>query len=334
MDDLCKKPLVSVIIPVYNVEQYLKCCLDSVVSQTYKKIEIILIDDGSTDNSGRICDEYANEDTRIRVIHQVNGGQALARNNAMKYVNGDYILYVDSDDILTKDHIEYLVNLQQKYDAELVQCEMIKFRTENQLVDFEQSQNKNVRNKEELFNTQEALIQFSYQKKFTPAPWGKLIKRELMKGLQFPVGIGYEDMAIMYKVIGSARKLVYSSKVCYYYRQHQNSTMHTEFSDKKVDRIRIAEQFLNYMKENYPQNFIQAYTRYDLAQLQLLMELPFGDRYKDIKKTAYDNLKRTRRIMINDKEAPRRLKLMVWASYLGATALMVLGKAYMKLTHR
>ena len=108
------KSLVSIIIPVYNSEMYIKKCLNSVVSQTYKKLEIILVDDGSTDNSSQICDNYADNDNRIKVIHQSNGGQASARNNAIKFANGDYILYVDSDDILTVDHVEYLVNLKEK----------------------------------------------------------------------------------------------------------------------------------------------------------------------------------------------------------------------------
>ena len=324
------KPLISVIIPVYNVSAYLRRCLDSVISQIYKNLEIILVDDGSTDGSGKICEEYAEKDNRIKVFHQENGGQALARNNAIKLANGNYILYADSDDILTADHVEHLVMLQDKYSADIVQCEMIKFRDEGQILTFEQQKEID----EELYNAQEALKQFSYQKKFTASPWGKLIKKGLMDGLEFPVGVGYEDIAIMYKVIGVAEKLVYSSKVCYYYRQHQNSTMHTKFSDKKVDRIRIAEQFFDYMKQNYPENIVAAHTRYDLAQLQLLMELPFDRKYRDIKKAAYDNLKKTRNVMIQDKEAPKQLKLMVMASYLGPTVLMLLGRAYMIVTNR
>lgn len=328
------KDLISIIVPVYNVEMYLSRCLESVISQTYKNIEIILVDDGSTDNSGKTCDEYADNDTRIMVIHQKNCGQALARNNAIQYASGDYILYVDSDDILTIDHVKHLVYLKEKYGADLVQCEMMKFRSENQLIELGQVQRECMDNKEELFCAQEALKQFSYQKKFTPSPWCKLIKRELMDGLMFPVGVGYEDMAVMYKVIGKAGTLVYSPKVCYYYRQHRNSTMHTKFSDKKIDRIRIAEQFLKYMKENYPESLVSAYTRYDLAQLQLLMELPFSNEFNEIKKTAYKNLKSTRGIVIHDKDTPNRLKLMVMASYFGPTVLMLLGRAYMSLTNR
>lgn len=119
MDNLCKQPLVSIIIPLYNVEQFLRCCLDSVVFQTYENLEIILMDDGSTDESGKICDEYANRDNRIKVFHQKNGGQALARNNALRYVHGDFIIYIDSDDIITDNHVEHLVKLRNRYNSTL-----------------------------------------------------------------------------------------------------------------------------------------------------------------------------------------------------------------------
>ncbi|MGN0318612.1 MAG: hypothetical protein ACI4E1_11850, partial [Lachnospira sp.] len=241
---------------------------------------------------------------------------------------------VDSDDMLSNDHVEYLVKLRNKYNADFVQCEMIKFRDEKQILTLKNQKENQVRIEEELYNVKEALKQFSYQKKFTPAPWGKLIKKELMNGLEFPVGVGYEDMAVMFRVIGVAKKLVYSSKICYYYRQHQNSTMHTKFSDKKVDRIRIAEQFFDYIKQNYPDNIVAAHTRYDLAQLQLLMELPFDRKYCDIKKAAYDNLKKTRKVMLQDRESPNRLKFMVRASYMGPTILMLLGRIYMIVTNR
>lgn len=156
--------LVSIIIPVYNTELYLNKCIESVISQTYKNLEIILVDDGSTDNSVEICDEYARKDNRIKVIHQKNGGQALARNTAMKYVNGDYIVYIDSDDVVSIEHIDYLLLLANKYNADIVQCEMCKFRTERQLAVLQQKNSAVVDFGEEVFSSREALIQFSYKK--------------------------------------------------------------------------------------------------------------------------------------------------------------------------
>ena len=135
-------------------------------------------------------------------------------------------------------------------------------------------------------------------------------------------------MAVVYKIIARVHLLVHISERSYHYRQHKSSTMHTEFSDRKVDRIRIAEQFLDYIKDNYPEIVVSAYTRYSLAQLQLLMELPFDREYKAIRDKAFNNLRTSRNKMLHDEVAPVKLKIMVSASYLGVVPLMFLEKLY------
>ena len=120
--------MVSIIIPVYNVSEYLCKCLESVVSQTYDNLEIILVDDGSTDDSGEICDQYGRNDPRIHVLHQKNSGQAHARNRAFQESHGEYILYVDSDDFIARNHVEVLMSAAMQYDADIVQCFMKKFK--------------------------------------------------------------------------------------------------------------------------------------------------------------------------------------------------------------
>lgn len=324
--------LVSVIIPVYNVAPFLRQCLDSIINQTYQNIEILLVDDGSTDDSGKICDEYAKNDARIQVIHKKNGGQATARNDAIKVAQGEYVIYIDGDDYIGHTHIQSLIQAAEKYDADFVQCEMEKFYNNFNVLKV-YPLNKEMC-KTQIYSASDALKEFSYQGKFTPSPVCKLIKKDLMAGLEFPVGVGYEDMAVVYKVIGRAHRIVYISEISYYYRQHNGSTMHTKFSDKKVDRIRIAKLFLNYVKENYPEVVISAYTRYSLAQLQLLMELPFGKKYRNLRNIAFHNLKESRTIVLHDKEAPTRLKVMIGASYLGPVILILLGKAYAKMVRR
>lgn len=225
------EPLVSVIVPVYNVSKYLKQCLDSITDQSYKNLEIILVDDGSTDGSNRICDEYADNDARIKVIHKENGGQASARNEAAKIAQGEYIIYIDSDDYINKMHIQNLIQVALEYDADLVQCAMIEFW--DSLNETKIIEPKDRQNKKQLYTATAALKEFSYQRIFTPSPWCKLLKKDLMANIEFPVGIGYEDMAITYKIIGRAHKIVYIPEISYYYRQHQNSTMHSKFSEKK-----------------------------------------------------------------------------------------------------
>ena len=323
---------ISIIVPVYNVSKYLKQCLDSITAQSYKNLEIILVDDGSTDGSNRICDEYADNDARIKVIHKENGGQASARNEAAKIAQGEYIIYIDSDDYINKMHIQNLIQVALEYDADLVQCAMIEFW--DSLNETKIIEPKDRQNKKQLYTATAALKEFSYQRIFTPSPWCKLLKKDLMANIEFPVGIGYEDMAITYKIIGRAHKIVYIPEISYYYRQHQNSTMHSKFSEKKIDRIRIADQFLNYIKTYYPELTTSAYTRYLLAQLQLLMELPFDKKYKNIRNKTFNNIKMYRNIMLHDKEAPIKLKFMVGASYLGPIILMYLGRIYANKINR
>lgn len=323
-------PLVSVIIPIYNVSQYLKQCLDSIINQTYKNLEIILVNDGSTDNSGKICDKYAETDSRITVIHQKNKGQAYARNEAIKLSNGSFVLYVDGDDYISSTHIQLLVSASIKYNADIVQCSMIKFSEKRNLRKI--LKKKKISTTEQVYTASSALKEFCYQKKFTASPVCKLINKNLMNGLEFPVGIGYEDLAIVYKLLGrSSRQIVFIPEMNYYYRQHQNSTMHAKFTEKKIDRIKIAEQFLNYIKKYYPELTISAYTRYSLAQLQLLMELPFDKKYKNIRNIAFNNLRLSRSKVLHDKYAPYKLKFMIATTYLGPKTVMYLGRMYNKI---
>lgn len=318
-------PLVSIIIPVYNTEKYLEQCLDSIIYQTYKEIEIVLVDDGSTDGSYKICEEYACNDKRIKLYRQKNTGQAAARNNGIFHSNGEYILYADSDDYVNLNYVESLVSIAQEYKADLVQCYAEKF--------WENGKREKIKIADDIvaYTASQALEEFCYQRKFSASPWGKLIRKKIMDSLEFPVGMGYEDMAIMYKVIGKAKKIVLYPKVLYYYRQHKSSTMHASFSDKKVDRIRVAEQLKQYIDVNFPENSKAVKTRYLLANLQLLMDLPYRKDYKEIRNMVRDNIRSVRWTVVHDDKSKNGIKVMAVASYLGIPIIMLMGRVYKKI---
>lgn len=316
--------LVSIIIPVYNVCQYLECCLQSVLKQTYHNIEIILVDDGSTDGSGDLCDEYARKDTRIITIHQDNQGQAAARNKAFSVSKGAFIVYIDSDDYVSKNYVELLVKFVIEKDADIVQCEMRKFRSEAQIKDVARTGEINI----EVYTASTALEEFCYQRKFYAGPCCKIIRREILDDIPFPEDMGYEDMAIMFRLLGKAKKIILLPRIMYYYRQHNKSTMHNRFSDKKIDRIRIAEQLKEYIETYYPENIQAMKSRYLLAQLQLIMELPFDKKYDELRKCVKDNIHITRKDVIQDKKAKKSLRAMACASYGGIYLLMFLGRVY------
>lgn len=319
------QPLISIIIPVYNVSLYLRRCLDSVVSQTYRNLEIIIVNDGSTDDSGKICEEYARKDVRIKVFHQQNKGQAEARNYGMSHVHGIYIVYVDSDDYVSENYVEHMFILAKQNHVDFVQCCMEKF-WDDKKVDV-----KTVDYDTKIYTASEALEAYCYQKYFTPSPWGKLIHISLMENLKFPICMGYEDAALMYKVIGNAHHLLFTKEVMYYYRQHEMSTMHSEFSEKKIDRIKIAKQLRQYIDINFPENSKAVKTRCILADFQLLMDLPYHKNYKNLRYKVYEDIRNIRWAVITDSRSKISIRVMALISYFGLPILMCLGRVYKKI---
>lgn len=318
--------LISIIIPAYNVELYIDQCIKSILQQTYQNIEVIIIDDGSTDQTPQMCDNYSAQDSRVKVYHQENAGQAAARNFALTMAKGEYIIYIDCDDYVSLDYIENLFNYMVKYEADIVQCYAQKFWDDGKKELLKISETT-----PQVYNASEALKEFCYQRKFYAAPWAKLIRRELMEGLAFPENMGYEDMAIMYKLIGKVNKIVLLPKILYFYRQHNASTMHNTFSKKKIDRIIIAEDLKRYIEMNFPENSTAVKTRYILANFQLLMDLPYNSKYKELRKKIKINIRSVRWDVIMDKQSKRDIRLMSAFSFLGVQFMMFLGRMYKKI---
>lgn len=241
---LVRRSLVSVIVPVYNVEEYIGRCIDSILSQTYESIEIILVDDGSTDESGKLCDEYAAQDKRIRVIHQENAGQAAARNRALEVMKGDWIAFVDSDDFICDAFIERMLGYGISYDADIVSCRW-KEGTEDQL-----ASPRKVLEKEnfKVYLGKECYINYFTSKKL-PALESlnvKLFKADIFKDRRFIVGRLMEDMAIMHQLFDCAGKVVFADEPLYYYFRTAGSTIRGKFTIKKLSAIKSYEERLDY----------------------------------------------------------------------------------------
>lgn len=233
--------LVSIIVPVYRVEDYLHPCVDSMIQQTYKQIEIILVDDGSPDNCGKICDQYAQQDKRIRVVHKKNGGLSDARNAGLDIAKGEYITFIDSDDWVREDYIEILYGLLKSTDSDIAVCSYRKIlpseRGTDNFYDTDYSNNKktifDTDNSCNMDNSQENIFEYSnlealnalsgrLYEQFVVA-CGKLYKKFLFREIQFPVGKVHEDEFTTYKLIYKARKIVHTSVVMYFYRQRDGS---------------------------------------------------------------------------------------------------------------
>lgn len=219
MDAKRSEPLISLVVPVYNVRNYLKTCLQSIISQTYHNLEIILVDDGSNDGSSEICDEYAREDNRVRVIHLPHGGVSAARNAGLEAATGELLGFVDSDDFIDIDLYEYLYKLLLENDADISAC--------TYLLEQEGRPSKIINNTGELYlfsrkEIMRALVKNDLVKNYL---WAKLFKRNLFEGLLFPVGRVYEDVAVLYKVFDRSEKVALSCVAKYHYMIHKNESI-------------------------------------------------------------------------------------------------------------
>lgn len=257
-------PLVSIIVPVYKVEAYLERCVESIIAQTYRNIEVILVDDGSPDRCGKMCDEYAEKYQVIQVLHQNNQGQAAARNKAAKLAKGEYILFVDSDDYITNDHVEYLVFLRDQYGAD-VAIGGFRYQYEG-----EPQQERPAQDNVIVMNTSETLSNMNYGKGYGATPWAKLFSRKVVLENPFPEGQIYEDLATMYKLIGEAKRVVFGNRIIYYWVQRANSTTRLQFDERQLFGIKAAESQLTYVQERYPEVVPAAKARYTAKVIELI----------------------------------------------------------------
>jgi len=239
------QPLISVIVPVYKVEKYLDACIFSIVNQTYSNLEILLVDDGSPDASGAICEAWAKKDSRIRVFHQENSGGGKARNTALDAATGDLIAFVDSDDYIGPDMFSYLHGLLC-LGADIAECGYTV--TEDDSVPFDGGE------PEPMFYTpQEALRCHIQDTVFRQLIWNKLYRRETVGAVRFPVGTKIDDEYFTYQVLGKAKQLVRSERCCYAYRQQPGSVMHQKNPVKAKEGIQAKLQRLEYLKIHFPQ---------------------------------------------------------------------------------
>ena len=239
------KDIISIIIPVYNVEKYLEKCIQSILKQTYKNIQIILVDDGSTDNSGKICDEFKNKDNRIIVIHKKNGGLSEARNVGIENATGKYIAFVDSDDYVLKDMYETLYKNLIANDADISICKY-QYIKEEEKVDLKADTKDIV-----VMNNLQAMKELLLNKNITNHTWNKLYKKEIFDNIKFPVGKKYEDIDVMYLLFERSSKIVYQDTTKYIYINREESILHNKNPKLIQDYITIVNNRYEYLLDKY-----------------------------------------------------------------------------------
>ena len=307
----CK--LVSVIVPVYNVVSCIKRTLDCVLKQDYKNLEILLIDDGSTDGSAEICDEYAKTNGRIRVIHAEHAGIAAVRNRGLLEAHGAYIAFVDSDDIVTEDYVSYMYRLIKKDDsARFSACGVRTVRGE--CIPFSEKDDFY-----RVFNVDQALESVLYDEGLFLTVCGKLFRAEFVKGFTFPNGRLYEDTAVLYKIIDDAVKVVYGQQPCYYYISRENSISTAKnYGQKDVDYQEFTENMLDSIEKNHP-SLKKPIARFRIYyNFRLMRILLFSDsRNTEKENEIWNNIKKLRFKAIADVDLPVRDVFAICVSLFG-----------------
>lgn len=242
--------MISIIVPVYKVEDYLPRCIESILSQSYSDFELLLIDDGSPDRCGEICDNYARRDLRIKVMHKKNGGLSDARNYGMDRMTGDYVTFIDSDDYIGPDYLKSLLDMitKEQADISVVACEM----SSSWKIDWEPwlDQSKYV-----VMNSEEVIRNIMTRGGIPVCAWGKLYKADQMKNTRFPYGKIYEDLHVIPYLLADSDKIVYSAQAQYCYFQRDSSIMNKGPASKRQieDYLEGQEKLLSFTKAVYPQ---------------------------------------------------------------------------------
>lgn len=235
------EPLISVIVPIYNVEKYLDECVQSLLHQTYHNLEIVLVDDGSPDKCPQMCEQYAKEDTRVKVIHKKNGGLSEARNVGMEIASGEYLMFVDSDDWVDLEMVEKLFRLLKEYDAQISACGYY---------------NENEEQNGEIYSGYgiETLLTIFKQGIFGcngNRVWGKLYDIKCLERMRFPVGKLYEDVAFTPYLYFKNPKIVMLNEGLYYYREREGSIMQVSKSNTSLDLIELMHGLVEYSQKNH-----------------------------------------------------------------------------------
>ena len=256
------KPLISVIVPVYNVEKFVGRCLTSIINQSYTNLEIIVVNDGSTDNSLSVCEEYAAKDGRIKLITQENRGLSGARNTGLRHYTGEYVTFVDSDDWIHQNMIECLYNVLIRHDSEMSLCASLRVSEET----IPDKQHKEL---EGIARTRDVFMKLFLNGTFT-ACWSRLFRKDIISGFEFPEGLNCEDYIYMYEAIRRAKAIASINLPLYYYYVREDSIVNENFSLKKFDQFYSAKKLYELVKTHTPEYAKLSVTRLAGATVSLL----------------------------------------------------------------
>lgn len=297
--------LVSVIVPVYNAESYLEDCIKSLVAQTYEPLEIVLVDDGSTDRSGEICWEWAQRHSRIRVLSKAHGGQSEARNMALDVCKGKYIVFADADDYTEPGYVAYLHTLISENKADLAVCEF-RFVTSGGSYLNRFADDGSVR----ILDQKQALWELCDDRRISCSPCAKIFSAEAFRGIRFPEGHIFEDIATIYKLFLKAERVAFGSRALYHYIRRERSTGTTAFDVRRMDSVRYAHQMCSAIVQKWPELGSIAQKRLFVEYAHCMRAMSISDDWSLGIKEKYDhlyqNIKVLRRQLPNRRMTPKQ----------------------------
>ena len=303
-------PKISVVLPVYKVEKYLKRCIQSICVQTYRNLEIILVDDGSPDSCPEICDELAKCDSRIRVIHKENGGLSDARNVGTAYATGEYITFVDSDDDVTETYVEYLYGLIKKYDCKMALCtHTVCFENGKRIIYGDGT--------DECLDAQKCLERMLYHDVIDTSAWGKLYLTDMARKISYPKGKLFEDIGTTYRFFIESVKIACGYQSQYFYMIRDNSIVNGSFNPHKLDMLEMTDQMARTVEKRYPQLSRAVLRRRVYARFSTLNQMLDVKGYQKERKEIIHFIKENQRQILKDEKAPGRDKIAIRLLNLG-----------------
>lgn len=306
------KPLVSIIIPVFNVEKYLGVCLESVCNQTYTNLDIIVVDDGSTDSSGKLVDEWNQKDSRINSFHKKNGGLSDARNFGLDKAKGEFVFFLDSDDFIPNYTITHLLTIQQQEHSDIVIGAMAE--VDERCDNFQEKPSKEILLN---LNSEQAIAESIHRKYFGCSSCGNLYKKSVLN-IKFPIGRLYEDLAVSHVFLSNANKISYTNVTTLCYRQRPGSIIH-KFTIKRIDYLKSALELEEFCIQNYPK--LAKLCRCRVFSTAINFSLNIDDvnlkNHYELFLLSWSEVKRTRIQTLFTLQSKRIEKIAAFLSFLG-----------------
>lgn len=317
--------MISIISPCYNVEPFLQAAVESVLNQTCTDWELILVDDGSTDATPQICARYAETDKRISFYSGPNRGVSAARNIGLEHASGEYIAFIDPDDVMSPDNLEYLLSLLTEYGADMAAASFRDFISDHQLSSIQSSASQPDNVSIQVLSGAQATEQLLYQNRLFPSLWGKLFRRELFNDIRFVVGEIYEDLNVFPSITMNCRKVINSSHIVYYYRQNPDSQLHT-FKPNRFDALKVTQRIEHFMAENHPELLPAATDRRLSANFNILglVLANAPDQYRQCIEDCTRFIKNNRRVSLTNPKVRLKNKIGILMSYLPTPVFHIL----------